>query len=73
MYLLYDLLIAKYNFDVTRPCRFESGGLSKSFQDCLIDRLLDDELEDFLPQIDHLFTMSLDFTVNRSVMHRFEK
>ena len=72
MFLFYDLIINKFGYDVTNPCRFETGKLSGSFQDCLLERLLNDDLEDFLPQIDHLFSLSPDFTIEREMFDKLD-
>ena len=73
MYLFYDLIIGKYGYDVTRPCRHQSGRLGGSFQDCLLDRLLNDDLENFLPQIDHLFSLSPNFTISRKIFESLDQ
>ena len=36
---LIDLLIDKYNYDISKQCRFADGKLSSSFQSSLVQRI----------------------------------
>ena len=73
MRYFYDLLIGKYGYDVSRGCRFENSNLSLSFQDCLLQRMMNDNLEDFLPQIDHLFSLAPDFQITYETVVIFDQ